>query len=69
LGQFDLVVISAHALTGQTPRAWYYLQRLLHATSIVLLEEPRRDGQTAFRALPRAEIEARSLVGRARKAA
>lgn len=69
LGQFDLVVISSDALSGQTPRAWFYLQRLLDATSVVLVEEPRADGQSGFRVLPRDEIEARALSGRVRKAA
>jgi hypothetical protein len=69
LGQFDLVVISVDALTGQTPRAWFYLQRLLLPTSLVLLEEPADGGQTAFRPLQVAEIEARSLTNRTRKAA
>lgn len=69
LGQFDLVVISAEALTGQTPRAWFFLQRLLRPSTVVLLEEPADDGQTAFRELPFAELEARALMGRVRKAA
>lgn len=67
LGQFDLVVISAEAVAGQTPRAWFYLQRLLHPKSIVLVQEDGREGE--FRRLSLAEIESRSSIGRARKAA
>lgn len=69
LGQFDLVVIAAHALDAQAPRAWYYLQRLLHPTSLVLFEEPAPAGQTAFRPLAAAEIEARGGATRTRRAA
>jgi SAM-dependent methyltransferase len=69
LGQFDLVVISAAGLAGQTPRAWFFLQRLLRSGCAVLSEETGNDGQPAFRVLSLAEIEARSRATRIRKAA
>jgi hypothetical protein len=69
LGQFDLIVISVDSLSAQTPRGWYYLQRLLHPRSVVLVEEAAAGGQTAFRPLSLAEIEARGLATRTRRAA
>lgn len=53
LGRFDLVVISAQSLAAQTPRAWFYLPRLLVPDSLVLLEE---SGDSAYRPMPPSEI-------------
>lgn len=64
LGQFDLVVISADTLSAQTPRGWYYLQRLLHPESVVLVEE-----SAVFRPFALSEVESRGLTTRTRRAA
>jgi hypothetical protein len=69
LGRFDLVVISAQAMLAATPRAWFYLPRLLGPRSQVLVEEAQSPDQTDFRALSPAEIERLATPTLRRKAA
>ncbi|MHB8972794.1 MAG: hypothetical protein ACYC3X_22935 [Pirellulaceae bacterium] len=42
----DLVVIRADQDAASLERAWFYLPRMLHEASVVLLENPSRDGQS-----------------------
>ncbi len=52
----DLVLISAAQALEPTSTAWFYLPRMLHAHSHVLVEEAQGE-KTAFRALSRQEID------------
>ena len=69
LGRFDLVVISAQAMRAATPRAWFYLPRLLGPRAQVLVEEAQSPDQTDFRALSPAEIDRLATPALRRKAA
>jgi hypothetical protein len=42
----DLVVIRADQDAASLERAWFYLPRMLHEESVVLLENPGSDGQS-----------------------
>ena len=41
----DLVVIRADQDSESLERAWFYLPRMLHDNSVVLVEQPGREGQ------------------------
>ena len=69
LGRFDLVVISAQAQAAATPRAWFYLPRLLGARSVVMIEEAQAPGQTDFRPLAHTQIDRLAVPAPRRKAA
>lgn len=56
LGRFDLVVVSARQNTPSLATAWYYLPRILHPTSEVLLEESLAGGEHKFRSITLSEI-------------
>ncbi len=43
----DLVVIRADQLGEAMDRAWFYVPRMLHEHSLVMVEQVGRDGQTA----------------------
>lgn len=59
LGTFDLVVISAHQNDDALARAWFYVPRILHERSVVLVESPASESTAStFRVMPRNEIEA-----------
>jgi len=57
LSNSDLVVISADQDADRLARAWFYLPRMLHAGSLVFLEEAVEGGVTAFRLVARQEID------------
>lgn len=58
----DLVVIRADQDAASLERAWFYLPRMLHESSVVLLENSGRDGQSAtYQSLDLAAV--RSLAG------
>lgn len=68
LGVADLVLIGWPLDRALLPRATYYLRRLLHDGSLVLLEEPSRDGaSSAAKVLSLDRIE--SLAATYRRAA
>jgi len=56
VGQVDLVVVSARLDQSSLEKAWFYVPRLLHENSIVLVEKTLAGGQIALEPLPRAEI-------------
>ena len=43
----DLVVIRADQDPAALERAWFYLPRMLHEKSVVLIEQPGAEGQAA----------------------
>jgi hypothetical protein len=56
LGHADLVVISAWRDTASLAKAWYYLPRILHPASEVLLEDCQSGGCPKLRGLTLSEI-------------
>jgi hypothetical protein len=60
LRDIDLVVISADQDPESLDRAWFYLPRVLHATSVVFIEQANPDGTLSLLALDRAEVDKRA---------
>jgi predicted O-methyltransferase YrrM len=60
LGPVDLVIISADQDPEATRRAWFYLPRLLHADSLVLLEERQGTAEPRFRVVKLDEVKTRA---------
>ncbi len=57
LGTADLVVVAADQQPAAVERSWYFVERLLHPGSQVLVEEPAREKVRArFRSVPHDEI-------------
>ena len=56
LGQVDMVICSFHPAADWFTDAWFYVPRLLNATSDVFLESADTDGKASFRRVPRDEI-------------
>jgi hypothetical protein len=70
LQNMDLVLISADHTEQSLSGAWFYLPRMLHATSQVFLESRLPEGpSTSLKLLTAAEIEALAGAHRRRKAA
>lgn len=70
LGQMDLVVISGRQNAESLEGAWFYLPRLLHGRSTVLLQRALPGGQVTVETLPPDEIARRAAaVAPHRKAA
>ncbi len=60
LRDIDLVIISADQNVESLDRAWFYLPRVLHATSVVFLEKVNPDATLSVIALNRSEVDARA---------
>jgi hypothetical protein len=60
LREIDLVLISADQDAESLERAWFYLPRTLHASSLVFWEQTNPAGETSLLILSRAEVEARA---------
>ncbi|HEY1601059.1 MAG TPA: hypothetical protein VGG64_15760 [Pirellulales bacterium] len=70
LGGADLVVVSADQNRNELDRSWFYIDRLLHDRSHVLVQEPAARGhEGAFRAVSSAEIRQRATTIQRRRAA
>jgi len=69
LGPVDLMVVSGRLDPRQLARAWFYVPRLLHERSVVLLEKLLPGGQSSLRLLPGDEIETLAAVAAGRRAA
>jgi len=69
LGQVDLVVISPRLDPRRLARAWFYVPRLLHERSQVLLERLLPGGRTSLRLVSRSEIESLAAAAAGRRAA
>jgi len=70
LGQADLVVISSNVDQASLDRAWFYLPRMLHASTQVFLQQqgaPEEPGP--FQLVSRAEIDSRATAAFRRRAA
>ena len=67
LGVFDLVLVSASTDERHLERSWFFVQRIISATTTVFVES-RSAGPTAWSVLPKARIDelaARTTVRRA----
>jgi hypothetical protein len=60
LKDIDAVVISADATDASLARAWFYLPRVLHATSVVYQEQRGSEGTLSLSIVERAAIEAKA---------
>ena len=69
LGQIDLIIFSPRLNPKQLARAWFYVPRLLHDRSQVLVEELLPGGRTSSRLVPRNEIDALAAAASPRRAA
>jgi hypothetical protein len=70
LGVADLVVISADQNQTELAKCWFYIDRLLHDRSHVLVQEPAARGhEGAFRSVSSAEIRQRAATVQRRRAA
>lgn len=70
LGTFDLVIVAACQNDDCLARAWFYVPRLLHERSQVLLEQVDESGKlTGYKTLTRAEVETLAQPPAKRKAA
>ena len=69
LGQVDLVLISPRLNSAHLARAWFYVPRLLHGRSQVLIEQRLPHGGTSVRLLDRGEIQTLAGTAARRRAA
>lgn len=69
LGATDLVIVSRDVDAEAMDRAWFYVPRILHGESLVLVEASTPEGEIDLRAMPQAEIDRRSAARFVRKAA
>lgn len=68
LQSIDLLVIAADSGAAEPGPAWFYVPRMLHGRSLVVVEEPSDSGYV-LRRLPPAEIAARAARPASRRAA
>ena len=69
LQRTDLLIISADISAESMKRAWFYVPRMLHATSQVFAEVPGEEpGTLALQPLSIAEVQARAILPRRRAA-
>jgi len=69
LGQIDLTVVSSRLDPRQLARAWFYVPRLLHEQSAVVLEKLLPGGNNSVRQATGEEIETLSAAASSRRAA
>ena len=68
LGKNDVVILSSQISDEALAGAWFYLPRMLEATSVVLRESIGADGQRQLAPIARQEIESRAGASRRRAA-
>jgi hypothetical protein len=64
----DLLIVSADQQGESLDRAWFYVPRMLHDASVVLVEDAD-GGATTFRQLAKSEIVSRYVGDMRRRAA
>jgi len=69
LGQYDLIVVSSRLDRASLAGVWFYVPRLLHAKSQVMLESTALGGKLSLRSVSRREIESLASETAARRAA
>jgi hypothetical protein len=65
----DLLLISAVVDPASLDAAWYYVPRMLHPKSVILMEERIEGGETCWRRLSLSQIAARTARPHIRRAA
>ncbi|MEX2187825.1 MAG: hypothetical protein WD875_13555 [Pirellulales bacterium] len=67
----DLLIVSADQRGESLDRAWFYVPRMLHDASVVMVEEPAagNGGQTTFRELAKRDVVTRYVGDLRRRAA
>jgi len=69
LGKVDLLVVSGRLDPQQLAKAWFYVPRLLHEQSVVLMEKQLPGGHTSVRSAADDEIETLAAAAAGRRAA
>lgn len=69
LGPTDLIVVSDDQDPAAIAKAWFYVPRILHSDSLVLIETRSPSGEMAIREIVAAEIGRLASAGVRRKAA
>jgi len=69
LHKVDLLIVPSELESAAAARMWFFIPRMLHERSIVLVESVQSDGQKTVRIKPRAEIDRMAAGGAARRAA
>jgi hypothetical protein len=69
LGKVDLLIVPAELDSLSHARLWYFVPRMLHERSVVLVDSPSADAERSLRVKPREEIERLALLGTGRRAA
>ena len=69
LGRVDLLVVSSRLDPRQLAKAWFYVPRLLHEQSVVLIEKLLPGGHTSVRPAADDEIETLAAAAAGRRAA
>jgi hypothetical protein len=69
LGKIDLLIVPAELDSESFARAWFFVPRILHENSVVLVERLLGDGQRLLEIKPRHEIDSLASVGVRRRAA
>ncbi len=57
LGKVDLLIVPAELESASPARTWFFVPRILHERTLVLVEGERDDGQKTLRIKPHKEIE------------
>ena len=69
LGKIDLVVVPAELDSNAFARMWYFVPRMLHERSVVLVEHVLEGGRVAISIKPPTEIVALAALGVGSRAA
>ena len=70
LGQVDLILISADQAPASLVQAWFFVPRMLHDATKVLMEQAAASGgRTKFVELPHSEIQRLAAAGAPRRRA
>jgi predicted O-methyltransferase YrrM len=69
LSNVDLLLVAADHDPQLLAQAWFYVPRMLHRQSQVVVELPTADGAGKLRLLERKEVDRRASVARRRRAA
>ncbi len=69
LGKVDLLILPAELDAPSQSRLWYFVPRMLHERSLVLIDSMTDDGQPLLRTKPQSEIDYQAAASQSRCAA
>jgi hypothetical protein len=69
LGKVDLLIVPAELDSESFARAWFFVPRMLHESSVVLIERVLDDNQRLLEIKPRHEIDRLASIGNVRRRA